>query len=84
MGDTAKLRSRTADLSRRDNRTQPGVLTPGTDKKKCPALKVAVEQPPKLTLGQKYLTPLQHPQPATRVQLAPGTLVLGAASLWAC
>ena len=30
------------------------------------------------------LSPLQHPQPATRVQFAPGTLFLGAASLWTC
>ena len=32
----------------------------------------------------RFLPPLQHRQPARRVQFAPGTLFVGAASLWVC
>jgi hypothetical protein len=52
-------------LSRRDKRTEPGVLTPGTDKKR-PAPKVAVEplsqisaDVPKQSVDQNILRPLQ-------------------------
>ena len=66
-------------LSRRDNRTQPGVLTPGYDPKNSPPQRGGREFYPSCPLTNEspnlYLSPLQHLQPATRVQLGLGAIL---------
>ena len=68
-------------LSRRDNRTEPGAL-PQVPIRKRPAPKVAVEASsqicadvPQTKRRSEHLAPLQHRQPAARVQFGPGALL---------
>jgi hypothetical protein len=64
-------------LFRRDYRTQPGVLTPGYQCRERPALKgqkiVVFETA--IRRGLIRLLPLQHLQPATRVQFGLGAVL---------
>ena len=52
-----------SDLSRRDNRTQPGVSTPGTDKKNVRPEVAVQPRLPERTFDQKHLTPPSIPNP---------------------
>jgi hypothetical protein len=66
-------------LSRRDERTEPGVLTLGNPKKKFPPRRgggrfLSRDRSINET-ADEYLTPLQHPQPATWVQFRLGAVL---------
>jgi hypothetical protein len=71
-------------LSRRDFRTQPGVLTPGGDPKRRPALKgrkIPSALVHECIIQSQSSAALQHLQPATRVQFRFGAVLHHSATL---
>jgi hypothetical protein len=68
-------------LSRRDNRTEPGVLTPGTDKKtsrpEAGGRTVVSDlcRQSQTKRRSEHLAPLQHCQPEDRVQFGQGAVL---------
>jgi hypothetical protein len=83
LGAASILRTdvKTGFLSRRDNRTEPGVLTPGTDKKtsrpEAGGRTVVSDlcRQSQTKRRSEHLAPLQHCQPEDRVQFGQGAVL---------